>query len=434
MNELELAENIRDGTVLSPIKFSNTWLVNLRITGTGAAYRAGIDEFVWRDPDLYLNDEFLRRCNGLPVIANHPKKDNKLNEEEFKDRVVGSVMLPYIKGDEVWAVVRIYVEWVIEEILKGTVSTSPSVLFNEESQNIEITNDESGTTLLIEGKPFLLDHIALVTEECGTNGVWDKGNGPSGVDNSNKGNLEMNEEEMKKLLEATIGGLASTFSVKLDALATRMDSMEQGAKARADAEAAEKERKEQERADSEAEATKAKEEKERADAEAAEAQARADSEAAAAEQAKADSEAQAKVEEEVKSDAEAMAGEQVKADSAFSAIGQKAPSPHAGELSADYIKRTLSIMQKYAPSFAQANIRAIADSATLKTMQDAIFAESKKEFERKVSSTPGRLIEMVRLDAAGRPVRHYQGDMDTWLRTVKVPAQKLVKFNSGSTR
>jgi DNA polymerase III gamma/tau subunit len=321
---------------------------------------------------------------------------------------------------------------IIEEILKGTVSTSPSVLFNEESQNIEITNEESGTTLLIEGKPFLLDHIALVTEECGTNGVWDKGNGPSGVDISNKGNLEMNEEDMKKLLEATIGGLASTFSVKLDALATRMDSMEQGTKARADAEAAEKEKKEQERADAEAEEKKAKEEKERADSEAAEAQARADAETAAAEKAKADAEEKVKVEEEIKSDAEAMATEQVKADSAFSAIGQKAPSPHAGELSADYIKRTLSIMQKYAPSFAQANIRAIADSATLKTMQNAIFDEAKKEFERKVTNTPGRLIEMVRNDAAGRPVRTYQGDMDTWLRTVKVPAQKLVKFNNGS--
>lgn len=431
MNELELAENIRDGTVLSPIKFSNTWLVNLRITGTGAAYRAGLDEFVWRNPELYLNDEFLRRCNGLPVIANHPDTP-KLDEAEFKERVVGSVMLPYIRGDEVWAVVRIYVEGIVKEILEGTVSTSPSVLFNEDSQNIEIKNEESGTPLLIEGKPFLLDHIALVTAECGTNGVWDKGNGPSGVDISNKGNLEMNEEELKKFLEATIGGLTSTVTTKLDALVTRMDSMEHGVKARADAEAAEKEKKEQERADAEEQEKKSKEEQERADAEAAEAQARADAEAAAAEKARADEEEKKRVEEETKSDAEAMAGEQVKADSAFSAIGQKAPSPHAGELSSDYIKRTLSIMQKYAPTFASANIRAIADSATLKTMQDAIFSEARKEFERKVNTTPGRLIEMVRHDAAGRPVRHYQGDMDTWLRTVKVPAQKLVKFNNGS--
>lgn len=72
LTELELAQRIRDGTAPSPMKFSNMWLVNIRITGTGLAYRTGLKEHVWRDPNLYLNDEFLQRCNGLPVIANHP--------------------------------------------------------------------------------------------------------------------------------------------------------------------------------------------------------------------------------------------------------------------------------------------------------------------------------------------------------------------------
>ncbi|MCK3122494.1 DUF2213 domain-containing protein, partial [Escherichia coli] len=98
LTELEVAERIRDGTVPSPVKFSNMWLVNLRITGTGLAYRAGLKEHVWRDPKLYLNEEFLRRCNGLPVITNHPD-DAVLTEEDFKSRIVGSVMLPYIRGD-----------------------------------------------------------------------------------------------------------------------------------------------------------------------------------------------------------------------------------------------------------------------------------------------------------------------------------------------
>ncbi|END3745366.1 NUDIX hydrolase, partial [Escherichia coli] len=88
LTELEVAERIRDGTVPSPVKFSNMWLVNLRITGTGLAYRAGLKEHVWRDPKLYLNEEFLRRCNGLPVIANHPD-DAVLTEEDFKSRIVG---------------------------------------------------------------------------------------------------------------------------------------------------------------------------------------------------------------------------------------------------------------------------------------------------------------------------------------------------------
>lgn len=87
LTELEVAERIRDGTVPSPVKFSNMWLVNLRITGTGLAYRAGLKEHVWRDPKLYLSEEFLRRCNGLPVIANHPD-DAVLTEEDFKSRIV----------------------------------------------------------------------------------------------------------------------------------------------------------------------------------------------------------------------------------------------------------------------------------------------------------------------------------------------------------
>ncbi|MCU9928884.1 transglycosylase SLT domain-containing protein [Escherichia coli] len=102
LTELEVAERIRDGTVPSPVKFSNMWLVNLRITGTGLAYRAGLKEHVWRDPKLYLSEEFLRRCNGLPVIANHPD-DAVLTEEDFKSRIVGSVMLPYMETAQMQA-------------------------------------------------------------------------------------------------------------------------------------------------------------------------------------------------------------------------------------------------------------------------------------------------------------------------------------------
>ena len=56
LTEFEAAQYIRDGTLDSPVKFSNMWLINLRITGTGAAYRSGEKEFVWRDPKIYLNE------------------------------------------------------------------------------------------------------------------------------------------------------------------------------------------------------------------------------------------------------------------------------------------------------------------------------------------------------------------------------------------
>ncbi|MFP1495973.1 hypothetical protein ACLB1Q_06625 [Escherichia coli] len=72
----------------------------LRITGTGLAYRAGLKEHVWRDPKLYLNEEFLRRCNGLPYVSQTILTTQFSTEEDFKLRIVGSVMLPYIRGDE----------------------------------------------------------------------------------------------------------------------------------------------------------------------------------------------------------------------------------------------------------------------------------------------------------------------------------------------
>ena len=67
LDELGIAKAIRDGALTSPQEYANLLLVALRITGTGAAYRSGANEFVWRDPSIYLNAEFLQRCNGLPV-------------------------------------------------------------------------------------------------------------------------------------------------------------------------------------------------------------------------------------------------------------------------------------------------------------------------------------------------------------------------------
>ena len=75
-NELDIARGIRDGDLPSPQKFGdNLWLFAMRITGTGTAYRSKLDELVFRDPDIFLTEDFLERCQGLPVIVQHPKND-----------------------------------------------------------------------------------------------------------------------------------------------------------------------------------------------------------------------------------------------------------------------------------------------------------------------------------------------------------------------
>ena len=174
MDELGIAKAMVAGDLVSPQRYENLLLVALRITGTGAAYRSGIDEYVWRDPSLYLNDEFLERCQGLTVIWEHPKK-RMMNSKEFNRRVIGSVMIPYIKPEEreVWGIAKVYDEEAVEALSTEQWSTSPGVkLKTSMSQKLE-----DGSKLLLEGDIRLLDHIAVCTL-----GVWDKAGPASGVD------------------------------------------------------------------------------------------------------------------------------------------------------------------------------------------------------------------------------------------------------------
>ncbi|HCD6082539.1 NUDIX hydrolase [Enterobacter asburiae] len=431
LTELELAQRIRDGTALSPMKFSNMWLVNLRITGTGLAYRSGLKEHVWRDPKHYLNDYFLQRCNGLLVIANHPE-DAVLTEEDFTERTVGSVMLPYIRGDEVWAVCRIYVRDIVEQIVSGKVSTSPSVVFNNASGNVEVQDGD--TNFLIEGVPFLLDHIALVTEDHGSLGVWDKEKIPTGVEVSNKtGDIDMDEKQLEAfqtMLAKAVGDAMGGVNQGIQQLTARMDSLEQGYKARADADdEAKRQADEKAKADEEEQkkADAAAEEQRKADE--AEAQKKADEEKAKADEAAEEEKRKADAEEKERNDA-AMSEAQAKADSAYNSLGKRAPEPFSGEKALDFRKRALIAMQKHSPQHANVNIRAIADSATLSVLEDAIYDAARKTITEEMNNTQGQLHKRVRNDEAGRRITEYVGDPNVWLSAFKTPARRVAKFNT----
>ena len=138
--ELDIARLIVDGILPSPQIFANMHLLALRITGTGHAYRTSIGEHVWRDASLYLNPEFLARCNGLTVIMDHPK-GKVMTQEDFKSRSIGAIMLPYINGDEVWGIARVYDEKAMKEIQTSKVSTSPCVVFDDTAGNVTLKSD-----------------------------------------------------------------------------------------------------------------------------------------------------------------------------------------------------------------------------------------------------------------------------------------------------
>lgn len=174
LDELGVAQAMASGRLTSPQRYENLWLFEMRITGTGVSYRLGLKEFVNRDESHYLNDHFLARCNGLPVILEHPK-GILLNSKEFSKRVVGSIMLPYIKGTEVWGIAKIFDDETAALMQEHQLSTSPAVNWRNPDANNKVEL-EDGNKLLFEGKPSLLDHLAI----CPL-GVWDKGGKPTGV-------------------------------------------------------------------------------------------------------------------------------------------------------------------------------------------------------------------------------------------------------------
>ena len=221
MTETEAAQAMVAGEISSPHRFENMTMFNIRITGTGVSYRSGIDEFVWRDPQHYMSDEFLQRCMGLPVIMEHPDKAT-LNSDEFEDRVIGTVMLPYLvpEAGEVWAIARVYDDEAIKMMSdpESPMSTSPTVVFRGQNTNATLQM-EDGTAILIEGKPRLLDHIAV----CGV-GVWDKGQGPQGIEVSSRADAVAPADDAyaRKLADAVRS--ATLLNIRMSNHASRIRS------------------------------------------------------------------------------------------------------------------------------------------------------------------------------------------------------------------
>ena len=190
----EVAEGIRDGLFASPQKFGEFWLFDLRITGTGMAFRDSLQEWAFRDPEVWLTDEFVQRCAGLPVIFEHPEKAG-LNSDEYQDRAIGSIVLPYIKGQEVWGIAKIFNADAALAMQHTHTSTSPGVTPPKGAEPVTL---EGGMKVLDEGLPLILDHLAV----CEL-GVWDKDGPPEGIriDSSGKGKTVADKSERELELE-----------------------------------------------------------------------------------------------------------------------------------------------------------------------------------------------------------------------------------------
>jgi 8-oxo-dGTP pyrophosphatase MutT (NUDIX family) len=396
--ETDIAKKIRDKVLTSPQRFANVWLFAIRITGTGVAYRPKLDEFTHRDPDNYLNDEFLERCNGLPVIWVHPPSD-RLDSASFAERVVGTVCLPYIAENEVWGIAKIFDDDAAQAMQDERLSTSPGVVFQAGTNTVETLKD--GTAVLIEGVPKLLDHIAIVE-----NGVWDKGGEPSGIlasqahvemteasrnDSADQTDSLVTKEGEVNMAETTANPMEQMLALLQGIQSTQAEILTQGAALETRIAALEKA--EQAEIEAQAKGDEGATPSAPLPVDATAATPAADAAPAAVAQAPAVdlnkarmdalesevTELRKKLPTEMTDEEKAKLIEaQAKADRADSARGDSAPRPLAGDTAVSYTHRQLARHINHSPRWKDkaSSVAQINDPALLGTIADEVYADS----------------------------------------------------------
>lgn len=441
ITEMDIAKKIRDKELTSPQAYNNMLLFALRITGTGVSFRPKLEEFVQRPPEEYLTDEFLGRCNGLPVIWIHPPNE-KLDSDSFGERVVGTICLPYIEGDEVWGIAKIFDSDAAQQMSAEQLSTSPGVVFQPGTNSkIEL---KDGSHILIEGKPSLLDHLAIVE-----NGVWDKGGKPSGV-LLQPANVEMTEasradsadqpdssrkeknmaeqfvEKSGNTAEAEILALLKNMSPKIDkieALEARILALEEKEPVKADGE----ENKEITEVSQKDDSPEMLPPEAATNANAAIAPAKEDPsivadklrmDALEQEVAKLNGRVARQDDDEGR---EKLLEAQGRADAVEQCYGDSAPRPQVGQTVREYENAMVMKHLSRSPRWSKSNIKQITDPATFAVIRDEVYADAIKTAKDCIGVPEGTLIERVYDGVGGRKVHEFYGSPSAWTNEFKSP-------------
>lgn len=414
LDELGVAAAMRDGELASPQTYMNMLLIPLRITGTGVAYRPLTDGFVFRDPALYLNDEFVQRCYGLNVIWDHPPKKPVLDSKEFAKRIVGNIFLPYIKGDEVWGIAKIYDDEAKEILTTEQVSTSPGVYLGSQAKHTM----DSGEEVLIEGKAILIDHLAV----CPL-GVWDKGGPPTGVLNdelNSIGDIAMAEEKVegedKMKKDSDVMSMLDAMAKKFDAFCSKTDAAIGTMAGKLDA-WEEKEKKDKKDAAKKDAAEEEKEEKAKKDA--AEAEMKAKKDAEEEEKAKKDSAVQAQIAalaaripvELSEADRTRLVAAQSKAERVAQAFGDSAGAPRwlNGESERQYRERLLTKYKPLSADHKDVDLTKILDEGAFSYIENRIYHDAYTAALNPQNVADNVLRAVHETDITGRRITRFVG-------------------------
>ena len=413
MNELELAQAIASGEMDSPQPCGNMWLFALRVTGTGLAFRPKHGEYVYRDPDNYLTDDFVGRCAGLPIIWEHPETE-LLDGEEYAQRVIGAAMFGYINGDDVWCIARIQNEQAAELMQTESLSTSPCLRIDGgESRD----KPELDHPLLMEGRPVFLDHLAIVP-----NGVWDKGEIPNGIILTRSDSMESETpavpEKPAEAAQPTLGDVLNAIM----ALTKVMTAHEKTEPAPAVADPV------KDPLDAvgkpEADAVVDAPQNVIADAVACEPEKKPEPLTMAdAAMARENSELKARLERLEKTIMPAILNDeqrneiaqiQSRADSVASAFGESVSPPLPGESPIAYRRRLVKPYQRHSKPWAKVDLNSITDATALAIAESQIYADAIASSTSPDTIGHGKLRAVTKMEN-GSTVTRYYGDSKAFL-------------------
>jgi hypothetical protein len=112
-------------------------------------------------------------------------------------------------------------------------------------------------------------------------------------------------------------------------------------------------------------------------------------------------------------------------DEAIQPFDRAAPRPFTDENAELYRKRTLPIVQQYAPNYQDVKVDDARGSA-FDLLEKEIYDDARQEAHRPTNIPDGELRQVTRYDASGRPYYDFFGSPRAWMDNFAAPKKRLI--------
>ena len=119
---------------------------------------------------------------------------------------------------------------------------------------------------------------------------------------------------------------------------------------------------------------------------------------------------------------------QARADSVYSAFGQQASHPMAGEGLQAYRRRLAIGLKRHSPEWAPVDLARL-DSATLAIAETQIYNHAAVAARNPAGLPEGQMRTIVTSDDTGRKIKNFVGRPRDWMQSFGCRQRRVVNFN-----